>query len=148
MPPNASKQELALEKKNERAHTTAMWARLALLAPDVDANKGLPGYRSKAFGGRSKEELLKDVVEAVRLAQGLRSDDLLLQESECTSSRECDLSTPTPRARPCRGRADGRGVLAQGRRGCPRTGLLEHRRSSRGGRGQSSWEQQRHRPAG
>ena len=78
----ASKRELALQKKKERAHTTAMWARLALLAPNMDENRGLPGYRSKAFGGRSKEELLRDVVQAVRLAQGLHSDDLVLQEGE------------------------------------------------------------------
>jgi len=82
MPPTISKLELALEKKKERAHTTAMWVRLAVLAPNVDENKGQPGYRLEALGGRSKEELLKDVVHAVRLAQGLRSDDLVLQESE------------------------------------------------------------------
>jgi hypothetical protein len=88
MPPSGSKQELALQKKKERAHTTAMWARLAVLAPSVDENKGQPGYRSQALGGRSKEELLRDVVQAVQLAQGLRSDDLVLQESERTSPRD------------------------------------------------------------
>ena len=47
----------------------------------MDENKGQPGHRSKALRGRAKEELLKDVVHAVRLAQG-RSDDLVLEESE------------------------------------------------------------------
>jgi len=92
---NQRKGQLALRKKNERANLLTMWSRLELLAPNVDANRTLPGYRSKALQGRSKEELLKDVVHAVRQAQGLR------QEGECTSPRDpCALSTPTPRARP------------------------------------------------
>ena len=61
----------ALRKKNERANTTALWATLELLAPSVDANKEQPGHRSKALRGRVKEELLKDVVHAVRLARKL-----------------------------------------------------------------------------
>ena len=40
------KEVLALRKKNERAHLNQMWPQLALLAPSVGANKGLPGYRS------------------------------------------------------------------------------------------------------
>ena len=76
------KEYLALRKKKERVLNTALWARLELLAPAVDANKGLPGCRSKALRGRTKEEILKDVIHAVQLAQGLRSDDLVLQESE------------------------------------------------------------------
>jgi hypothetical protein len=61
---------LALRKKNERANTIALWATLELLAPNVDQNKAPPGYRSKALRGRAKEELLKDAIHAVRLAQG------------------------------------------------------------------------------
>jgi len=80
--PLTTKEELALRKKNERANTTNLLARLQLLAPIVDENKGQPGHRSKALRGRSKDELLKDVIHAVRLAQGLRSDDLVLDESE------------------------------------------------------------------
>ena len=72
------KEALALRKKEERAHLTTMWARLELLAPTVDMHMGKPGYRSKALQGRSKEELLKDVMHAVRLAQGQR----VLQQSE------------------------------------------------------------------
>ena len=80
-------EELALRKKNERkknerARTTALWSRLEALAPKVDENKTQPGFRSKALRGRSKKELLKDVIHAVRLAQGLRSVDLVIQESE------------------------------------------------------------------
>ena len=80
--PYPTKEELALRKKNERAHTTKLLARLEVLAPSVDENKGQRGNRSKALRGRAKEELLKDVMHAVRLAQGLRSDDLVLDESE------------------------------------------------------------------
>ena len=58
--------DLAAQKKKERAHSTALWERLELLAPSVDDNKGKPGYRSKTLGGRSREELLKDVVHVVR----------------------------------------------------------------------------------
>jgi len=61
----------ALRKKIERANTTALWATLELLAPSVEANKEQPGHRSKALRGRVKEELLKDVVHAVRLARRL-----------------------------------------------------------------------------
>ena len=61
---------LALRKKNERANTIALWATLELLAPNVDQNKAPPGYRSKALRGRAKEELLKDAIHAVRMAQG------------------------------------------------------------------------------
>ena len=77
-----TKEELALRKKNERAITTKLFARLEVMAPIVDDNKGHPGHRSKALRGRAKEELLKDVIHAVRLAQGLRSHDLVLDESE------------------------------------------------------------------
>ena len=87
IPPHAvhpvpTREELALRKKNERSNTTALWATLELLAPSVDENKAQPGYRSKALRGRAKEELLKDVIHAVRLAQGLRSHDLVIDESE------------------------------------------------------------------
>jgi len=59
-----------------------MWARLECLAPNVDMYMVKPGYRSKALYGRTKEELLKDVMHAVRLAQGLPSQDLVIHESE------------------------------------------------------------------
>ena len=75
-------EDLALRKKNERAHTINLLATLALQAPVVDGNKGQPGHRSKALRGRVKEELLKDVIHAVRLAQGLPSQDLVIHESE------------------------------------------------------------------
>ena len=77
-----TKQELALRKKDLRANTTALLATLELLAPNVDENKEQPGHRSKALRGRVKGELLKDVIHAVRLAQGLPSHDLVLDESE------------------------------------------------------------------
>jgi len=79
---NEVRQELALRKKIERANTIALWARLELLAPKVDENTQPGGRRSKALRGRTKEELLKDVVHAVRLAQVVRSDDLVLDQSE------------------------------------------------------------------
>ena len=74
--------DLALRKKNERVQTTKLWKRLEELAPEIDDNKGKPGYRSKVLRGRTREELLKDVMHAVRLAQGLRIDDLVLRESK------------------------------------------------------------------
>jgi len=74
--------DLALRKKNERASTNSLLKRLEELAPKIDKNQGKPGYRSKALRGRARDELLKDVMHAVRLAQGLRIDDLVLQESE------------------------------------------------------------------
>jgi len=80
--PYTTKEELALRKKNARANTTQLFARLEVLAPIVDENKGLPGYRSKELRGRAKDELLKDVIHAVRLSQGIRSEDLILPESE------------------------------------------------------------------
>ena len=80
--PYTTKEELALRKKNERSRTTKLLARLELLAPSVDEHKTQPGHRSKALRGRAKEELLKDVMHAVCLAQGLRSDDLVLAECE------------------------------------------------------------------
>jgi hypothetical protein len=80
--PYTTKEELAQRKKNERANTTKLFARLEVLAPTVDDNKGHPGHRSKELRGREKAELLKDVIHAVRLAQGQRSDDLVLPESE------------------------------------------------------------------
>ena len=93
--PHTANEQLALCKKNERAHTTNLLARLQLLAPMVDENKGQPGHRSKALRGRARDELLKDVIHAVRLTQGLRSDDLVLDESECT---EPQSPAPTPAA--------------------------------------------------
>ena len=69
----------SLRKKNERENTTALLATLELLAPNVDANKGQPGHRSKALRGRAKEELLKDVVQAVRLARRLMAPGALEQ---------------------------------------------------------------------
>ena len=80
--PVATKEELALRKKDQRANTTALWATLELLAPNADENKAQPGYRSKALRGRAKEEILNDVIHAVRLAQGQRSHDLARDESE------------------------------------------------------------------
>ena len=79
---SARMEELALRKKNERAHTTALWSRLEVLAPKVDENTKQPGYRSKALRGRAKEQLLHDVIHAVRLAKELRRDDFVLHESE------------------------------------------------------------------
>jgi hypothetical protein len=79
---SARHEDLALRKKNERAHTTKILATLELLAPILDENKGQPGHRSKALRGRTRGELLKDVMHAVRLAQGLRSDAPVLDESE------------------------------------------------------------------
>jgi len=73
-----SKEELALRKQNERSHTTKLMASLQLLAPSVAENKGLPGRRSKALRGRTKEELLKDVVHAVRLVIAGRTREELL----------------------------------------------------------------------
>ena len=72
------KENLALRKKKERANLIAMWAKLEFLTPNVDMYMGKPGYRSKSLQGRTKEELLKDVIHAVQLAQGLR----VRQESE------------------------------------------------------------------
>ena len=80
--PYMTKDELALRKKGERANTAKLMARLELLAPKVGENTQPGGRRSKALRGRTKEELLNDVMHAVRLAQVLRSDDLLLDESE------------------------------------------------------------------
>jgi len=77
--PLTTKEELALRKKNERANTTALWATLELLAPNVDANKRQPGHRSKALRGRAKEELLNDVVHAVRLECKLMAPGALEQ---------------------------------------------------------------------
>ena len=103
--PVATKGELALRKKNERANTTALMATLELLAPNVAENKRQPGHRCKALRGRAKDELLKDVMHAVRLATGLRSDDL--DERESTSPHESyALSTPTPLPRNCIVRAN------------------------------------------
>ena len=97
--PVTTKEKRALRKKDERANTTALWATLALLAPNVDENKAHPGNRSKALRGRAKDELLKDVIHAVRLAQELRSHDLALDESERTPAREpfpLSNQPPTP----------------------------------------------------
>jgi hypothetical protein len=79
MRPKRAKEALALRKKNERENTTALWTRLALLAPTVDENKALPGHRSKALRGRTKDELLKDVTRAVRLARRLMGPGALEQ---------------------------------------------------------------------
>jgi hypothetical protein len=80
--PYTTKEGLAQRKKNERANTTKLFARLEVLAPIVDDNKGHPGHRSKELRGREKVELLKDVMHAVRLVKGLRSEDLIVHESE------------------------------------------------------------------
>ena len=79
---HTAKEQLALRKKSERAHTTKLLATLELLAPIVNENTGPPGHRSKALRGRARDELLKDVMHAVRLAKGLRTDDLVLDKSE------------------------------------------------------------------
>jgi hypothetical protein len=65
-----AKVKLALRKKEERAHTSALWARLELLVPNVDENRAQPWYRSQALRGRTKDELLTDVTHAMRLAHG------------------------------------------------------------------------------
>jgi hypothetical protein len=69
-----AKAKLALRKKEERAHTSALWARLELLVPNVDE-----GYRSQALKGRSKDELLKDVMHALRLERGQMAPGALEQ---------------------------------------------------------------------
>jgi hypothetical protein len=74
-----TKEELALRKKNERANTTALWATLELLAPNMDENKVQKGHRCKALRGRAKEELLNDVVHAVRLERKLMAPGALEQ---------------------------------------------------------------------
>ena len=79
---DTTKEGLALRKKNERADTTKLLTRLELLAPNVGENMGQPGHRSKALRGRERAELLKDVIHAVRLAQGPRRDDLVVAKSE------------------------------------------------------------------
>ena len=61
--------ELAQRKKNERANTTALLATLELLAPNLAENKQQPGNRSKALRGRAKDQLLQDVIHAVKLAR-------------------------------------------------------------------------------
>jgi len=96
--PAATKEKLALRKKDERANTIALWTTLELLAPIVDENKAQPGYRSKALRGRAKEELLKDVMHAVRLAQGPRLDDFVL--GECLPPRIMCLLEPNPPSPP------------------------------------------------
>jgi len=75
----AAKKKLALGKMKERARTTALWARLDFLAPDVDENRTRPGYRSKALGRRTKDELLKDVMHAVQQVHGPISPGALQQ---------------------------------------------------------------------
>lgn len=64
---------LALRKKKERAQTSELWATMELLAPTLEENKGVPGgQRSKLLRtGRSKEELLKDVLAVVRYQTAL-----------------------------------------------------------------------------
>jgi hypothetical protein len=66
-----SKEGLALRKKKERANTTSLLATLELLAPNIGENKRQPGCRCKALRGRAKEELLKDVMYAVRVESRL-----------------------------------------------------------------------------
>jgi hypothetical protein len=65
-----AKAKLALRKKDERAHTFALWVRLESLVPNVDENRAQPGCRSKALKGRTKDEILTDVTHALRLAHG------------------------------------------------------------------------------
>ena len=79
VPPYTTKEELALRKRNERTHTTNLWATLALLAPSVDENKGQTGRRVKVLQGRTKEQILKDVKHAVWLAQRLMGPGALGQ---------------------------------------------------------------------
>ena len=74
-----AKAKLALRKKEERGHTSALWARLELLVPNVDENRAQPGYRSQALKGRTKDELLKDVMHALRLGRGLMAPGALAQ---------------------------------------------------------------------
>ena len=75
----STKEKLAQRKKEERAHTTALWARLELLAPNVDEDTTQPRYRSKAVAGRTKDELLKDVMHAVQQAHGSMAPGALQQ---------------------------------------------------------------------
>ena len=74
-----AKEKLALRTKAECAHTTSLLARLELLVPNVDENKGSPGYRSKACAVKAKEGLLSNGVHAVRLAHGPIPPDALQQ---------------------------------------------------------------------
>jgi len=81
--PITTKKELALRKKNERAHKISLLASLEVLAPSLDENRGHPGGgRSKALRGRAKDELLKDVIDVVRLARGRRGGDIVPAQSE------------------------------------------------------------------
>jgi len=60
------KEELARRKKNERTHTTALWASLEKLAPKVE-NKSKPRFISKSLStGRSKDDILQDAIQLVR----------------------------------------------------------------------------------
>ena len=87
-----------------------------------------------------------------------RLDDLVIDASELSLPRKPHILSQPPHThtpplqrtlRPEQlGLADEGGVLAQGRRGCSRKGFPGHRRSSRGGREHSSWEQRLHRRAG
>ncbi|KAJ1476674.1 hypothetical protein T484DRAFT_1824169 [Baffinella frigidus] len=84
-----SKVELARRKKKEREHTTALWARLELLAPKREENRGQPGFRSKCLKtGRSKEVLLKDVVGAVRMLVSSRGAPVQEQERAQVQHRD------------------------------------------------------------
>ena len=77
--PCTTKEDLALRKRNERTHTANLWATLALLAPSVDEDKGKTGRRTRVLQGRTKEQLLKDVVHAVWRAQRLAGHGALGQ---------------------------------------------------------------------
>jgi len=80
--PITTKKDLALRKKN-KPNAAKPLARLEFLAPSLDENKGQPGGgRSRALRGRAKGELLKDVIDVVRLAHGILSEGIVIEESE------------------------------------------------------------------
>ncbi|KAJ1471492.1 hypothetical protein T484DRAFT_1916223, partial [Baffinella frigidus] len=60
------KEQLAQRKKNDRAKTVGLFAKLELMTPSVDKHTGQRGYRSKALRGRAKDTLLLDIMHAVR----------------------------------------------------------------------------------
>ncbi|KAJ1465878.1 hypothetical protein T484DRAFT_1757107, partial [Baffinella frigidus] len=62
-----SKELLAQRKKNERKETNDLWAVLEAVTPRVSQQQGQLGNRSKSLrSGRTKQEVLQDVVQVVR----------------------------------------------------------------------------------
>jgi hypothetical protein len=62
----SSREELALRKKKERAHTTALWVKLESVTPRTRQEEGKLGNRSKSLrSGRTKEQVLQDASNVV-----------------------------------------------------------------------------------